>query len=232
MSSNGFENLPYGEIWRVLVEAGKRGAHEEGHKLTRVAGRGMSNVWVAEKNGKKVKAAIRTTRDRWIAFQPVDGGKRWKTLDDVEVVIVVAVDSKDDPQNVEVYMLPAIEVRHRFEEAFTARTEAGQVPTDNFGMWVCLDHDPRGLAASIGSGITEKFRPIAVYSIASLLASHEDIEAKRAEEEDAVNEDTKETNLPPRLTSIGDIMAWARVRIAELASVNPEAVKLDLKIEY
>ena len=39
-------------------------------------------------------ASVRTTRDRWIAFPPLDGGTRWKTLDDVELVLVAAVDEE------------------------------------------------------------------------------------------------------------------------------------------
>jgi hypothetical protein len=226
------DTLTYGEFWRMLVEAGKRGAHETGYELTRVAGRGMSNVWVAEKNGKKVKASIRTTRDRWIAFQPLDSGKRWKTLDDVDVVIVAAVDSKEAPTNIEVYMLPGVEVRSRFDAAFAARNDAGQTPTDNFGMWVNLDNDTRRLPASVGSGIAEKFEPIAVYPIASLLALN-DGENEMTVDDVAVEDDTDtERQNPRRFTSIGDVMFWARSQIAELAHVSPEAVKLDLKIEY
>ena len=60
--------------------AAKKGAESQGLALSRVPGRGLANVWKAEKGGKKQLASIRTTRDRWIAFQPLEYGKKWKTL--------------------------------------------------------------------------------------------------------------------------------------------------------
>ena len=99
-------------------DAAKKGAEAEGYTLTRVPGRGLSNVWNVQRERKTQTAAIRTTRDRSIAFSPLKHGKKWKTLDDVEVVIVAVVDSKEDPQQVEVYIFPANEVRPRFEAAY------------------------------------------------------------------------------------------------------------------
>ena len=72
----------------------------------------------------------------------------------VQVVIVAAVDLREAPENVEVYVFPAEEVRKRFDAAYAARTQAGQVVRNNFGMWVGLDQDERGIPASVGSGIT------------------------------------------------------------------------------
>lgn len=225
------ENLADGQRRRFLVEAAKRGAHDAGYHLSRVPGRGLSNVWNIEKDGRTIRAAIRTTRDRWIAFPPFDGGTRWRTLSDVEAVIVAAVDDKDEPRHVQVYIFPAAAVRERFDAAYAARTRAGHVQKDGFGMWVGIDHDPRGIAASVGSGIVEKFRPIAVYSVASLLAADAGQEGSQVADA-AADADDVEPPQAPRLATIGEVMSWARGRIAELAGVRPEAVKLDLKVEY
>jgi hypothetical protein len=138
--------------------------------LDRVPGRGLSNIWTITKNGKSQKASIRTTRDRWFAFPPLDNSKKWKTLDEVDTVIVAAVDDRHDPENVEVYIFPATEVRERFNAAFAARTGAGQTVRINFGMWVGLDQDTRKIPASVGSGIVDQYQPVAVFPIVDLIA--------------------------------------------------------------
>ena len=38
-------------------------------------------------------------------------------------------------------------------------------------MWVGLDHDPRGLPVSAGSGIADNHKPVAVYPIEALLSA-------------------------------------------------------------
>jgi hypothetical protein len=227
--ANRFDALPSAIRWRVLVDAGKQAAREQGYLLSRVPGRGLSNVWSLKKDGKSQLASLRTTRDRWIAFPPLKRGTKWKTLDDVELVVIAAVDSKEDPKNVEVYIFPAEEVRKRFNAAYAARAKAGQVIRDDFGMWVALDADMRGIAASVGSGIVEHFKRVATYSIDALLSSRPD-QSTDAEEEALIDDGPMEESARP--STIAEVMAWARERVAEIAGVRVEAVKLDLKVEY
>ncbi len=216
----------------LMVKAAKRAAEAARYSLNRVPGRGLSNVWNVEKEGMTLKAAIRTTRDRSIAFPPLASGSRWKTLSDVDLVIVAAVNVKDDPSKIEVYFFPALEVRKRFDAAYAARTQAGQLHKDNFGMWVPMDHDQRGIASSIGSGIAGKFKPVAVYTIESLLDTSDDHADTESGGPAVDAEDTElEAAEPLRLSTIGEVMAFARVKIADLAGVRLEAVKLDLKLE-
>ncbi|RWO40430.1 MAG: hypothetical protein EOS11_19710 [Mesorhizobium sp.] len=231
--SNQLDGLSETVKWRLLVEAAKKGAESQGYALTRVPGRGLSNIWSITKNGKTQTASIRTTRDRWFAFPPLRGGTKWKTLDDVEVVIVATVDSKDDPENVEVYIFPADEVRARFNAAYAARIKSGQKTKDNFGMWVALDHDDRRTATSVGSGIVEKYKQVAKYPITDLLKARPDHEVLDGRD-DADEEETRggiEVE-QTRFSTIAEVMAWARTAVAEIAGVRDEAVKLDLKIEY
>jgi hypothetical protein len=59
------------------------GAKKAGYALKRQPGRGLSNTWEVTKDGEAKIASVRTTRDRWIAFPPLDGGpagKRWMML--------------------------------------------------------------------------------------------------------------------------------------------------------
>lgn len=232
--TNRLNGLPETQKWHLLVNAALKAIEADGYTISRVPGRGLSNIWNVEKNGKKQVAAVRTTRDRWIAFPPLEGGKKWKTLSDVDLVVVAAVDSKEDPQNVEVYLFPADDVRKRFNEAYAARTKAGQVHKDNYGMWVALDKDKRGIASSVGSGIIDHYKRIANYSIDALLsdAEVEEDDAELAVEEHAEERAEAESAPVRGPSTIGEVMNFARRRIAEVAGVRPEAVKLDLKIEY
>lgn len=211
-----------------MVDAAKNAMEAQGYTLARVPGRGLSNIWNITKNGKTQAASIRTTRDRYIAFPPLESGTKWKTLDDVEMVIVATVDSKENPENVEVYLFPADDVRKRFNAHYAARSKNGQTIQDNFGMWVGLDRDDRGLASSVGTGILEHYKQIAVYSIADLLAT----KPHDVADDEETTSDTAEGPAAPDISTIADVMAWARGRVAELAGVQIEAVKLDLKIEY
>ncbi|WP_420967904.1 hypothetical protein [Bradyrhizobium sp. B120] len=211
--------------WHLMVQAAKRGAEAEGYTLDRVPGRGLSNIWNITKDGKTQKASIRTTRDRWFAFPPLENGAKWKTLDEVEVVIVAAVDDRDEPENVEVYIFPAAEVRKRFDAAFASRTGAGQTVRTNFGMWVSLDHDARNIPASAGSGIIDKYKAVAVFPIPDLLAGAEPAAAAALEEVEADTvEDMGALDNDPPLT-----IAEAKRRLALTFGVTPANIKITVE---
>lgn len=238
MSNDWNKLTPSARMYRVLVHAAKMGALESGYQLTRKPGRGLSNVWELKKAGSTKAASIRTTRDRWFAFPPLDNGKKWKTLDDVELVIVSAVDDKESPKEAQVYIFDAAEVRERFNEAYKARAAAGQVLKDNFGMWVALNDPKRGLPADKGSGLADKFKPVARYNIASLMADEASIGVESSEMESleiesaGFDEGTAGRAAAPQFDTIAEVMAWARDCVAQLAGVGIEAVKLDLKVQY
>jgi hypothetical protein len=225
--------------WRLMVSAGKRAAEEQGYKLVRRPGRGLSNIWdLTDREGRKSSVCIRTTMDRWYAFPPLDGGKRWKTLDDVERVLVVSVDDVDTAKAIEVYEFPAEEVRKRFDESYSARMEAGHTVRDNFGMWVALDKWDESGASRVGSGIIEQYPAIARYPLADLLReveaeapATEDIEDAVAVADDQVEAVREPHADRPSPQTIADVIRYARERIAQIAGVSPDAVKLDLKLE-
>ena len=215
-------------MWRVLVDAAKRGAVEAGYEIiTRQPGRGLSNVWDLKKGGKTQAASFRTTRDRWIAFPPLEGGKKWKTLDDVELVVVATVDSKENPKNAQVYVLPASDVRDRFVASRAARIKNGHTVRDDFGMWVNLDADHRDTASAVGSGIVQKYSPVATYVLDVLFQ-----EMTSVHSDDGDTAITEPDDEKAQLVTISDVMTWARERVADIAGVRVEAVKLDLKVEY
>ena len=215
-----------------MVLAAKSAAEEAGYKLVRRPGRGLSNIYDVTRNDETKTACIRTTRDTHIAFPPLEGGSKWRTLDEVDLVIVATVNDRENPTNVLVYVFPANEVRRRFNAAYAARKENGQVMRDGFGMWVSLGIDDRGLASSVGSGIVEKYKPIAIYSISDLRSTQV---ADVGDNEDLAKS-IEETAVAPAIDSgprtITDVVEWARRRIAEIAGTRIEAIKLDLRIEY
>jgi hypothetical protein len=213
--------------WHLMVEGAKRGAEAQGYTLDRVPGRGLSNVWVITKSGKSQKASIRTTRDRWIAFPPLENGKKWKTLDEVDVVIVATVDDRDDPKNVEVYIFPAADVRKRFDASYAARVAAGLTMRNNFGMWVALDPKNRNSPADVGTGIVNHYKPVAIIPVADLLAgaqggvvSDEEVtELASAEEAPA-----EEIDNDPPLT-----IPEAKRRLALTLGLKPENIKITVE---
>lgn len=210
--------------WRLMVNAAKRAAEESGYSLERLPGRGLSNIWNLEKDGRVQTTSIRTTRDRWIAFPPLQKGKKWKTLDDVELVLVASVDSKESPEKVEVYMFDADDVRERFNSAYSARIKAGNSVRDNFGMWINLDTDERGLPASVGSGLGSEHEPLAVYSIASLVESVSDA--------DMGSDGPADTETTPLIRAEQELpltIAEAKRRLADTLGVDPSAIKITVE---
>ena len=216
--SSHFNDMTSSESWQLLVNTAIRALTEAGYVPQRQPGRGRANVWTIEEGGRQQRVSVRTTRDRWFAFPPLDNGTKWKTLDDVDIVVVAAVDDSNEPNRIEVYRFDANEVRKRFDAAYSARIGAGQSEPDNFGMWVGLDVDSRGLPSSVGSGLASEYPPIAVYSLDQLIPENRDA-APDGED------------LEPSPGTIAAVMKQARGRIAALSGVNIAAVKLSCSIE-
>ncbi|RYE69523.1 MAG: hypothetical protein EOP17_03265 [Rhizobiaceae bacterium] len=214
--------------WRLLVAAAIEGATRSGYALKRQPGRGLSNTWEVTKDGEAKIASVRTTRDRYIAFPPLEGGKRWKTLDGADLVLVSAVDDPANPQNVDVYLFPADVVRQRFDASYAARIEHGHTVRDNFGMWIMLDVGDDQIASQVGSGLAVDYPAIARFSIDELegaaVAPASVTEAAALEPEDT-------DGASPAFTTVAEVLASSRSEIARLTGMPLEAIKLDLKIE-
>lgn len=217
--------------WRLMVRAALEGARQSGYDMKRQPGRGLSNTYEMTKDGVTKVASVRTTRDRWIAFPPLDGGTRWKTLDDADLVLVSAVDDRLNPQNVEVYLFPADEVRERFDASYAARIESGHVVREDYGMWVLLDAGDPGVVSQVGSGLAEKYPPIAHFTIDELEVGVEPAVGQMVKEAVAEPEpEASPASGQPALKTVADVLAFARERIAKLTGMPAEAIKLDLKM--
>lgn len=215
--------------WRLMVGAAIEGAKRIGYELKRQPGRGLSNTYDAIKDGKTLTVSVRTTRDRWFAYQPVEGGTRWKTLDEVELVLVSAVDDPADPRNVDVYLFPADEVRKRFDASYAARSGNGNTMRDGFGMWVKLDAGDPSVPSQVGAGLADDYPAIARFSLDELEASA----TLQVVEEMPValqEEASQEEAGGPALSTVADVLTFARERIAELTRMPADAIKLDLRM--
>ena len=222
--SNRLKDMGESLAWKLMVGAALRGAADNGFSMVRKPGRGLSNTWELTKEGKTHTASVRTTRDRWFAFPPLKSGTKWKTLDDVDLVLVSAVDDRHNPQNVDVYLFPADEVRRRFDNAYSARIAAGHTVRDNYGMWVMLDKGDPTVTTQVGSGLAADYPPIARFSIDELQETTDEtdrqVDSAAPEVMDEIEPET-----------VGEVLAWARTQIARLSGVSTESIKLGLRIE-
>lgn len=142
----------------------------------------------------------------------VAAGTKWKTLDDVELVSVATVDSKDASE-VEVYLFPADEVRQRFNAAsYAARAKDGQSIKDNelgVGSTAMIAASPP-VSARASSNTTN---PSA--SMRSPICSPSNPSADDEEPGQAADE----ILALPTLSTIADVMAGNAPRRAQPAGV-------------
>lgn len=225
---NRLKKMGESASWKLLIRAAQKGAENAGYTMKRLPGRGLSNTWDVTKDGKTQKACIRTTRDRWMAFPPLKGGRTWKTLSDMDLVLCAAVDDRENPQNVDVYLFPADEVRKRFDASYAARADDGQVLRDGYGMWVMLDKGDDQVPSKVGHGLAVDYPAIDRFTIDELeseLGSASNTEVSEPEAEVLAREEA-----PTPLATVAEVLSFARQRIAELTGMPMETIKLDLKM--
>ncbi|CUH48960.1 hypothetical protein [Ruegeria atlantica] len=150
-------------ITRALRDAAVKAAEAAGYTVSRQTGvgRGPNQRLVLEEDGKTKTAALRTSRDFWVAFPP-DGNGGWKTLDDVDTVLLAINDDYDNPTKATTWLLDADKVRDCFNERAAVMTERGQTLRAGMGVWVSaypLASDDHHVA---GSGMVKGVLPLAV----------------------------------------------------------------------
>lgn len=229
---NRLKEMGESASWHLLVGAALKGAKGAGYSMKRQPGRGLSNTYEMAKGGKVQIASVRTTRDRAIAFPPLDGGKKWKTLDAADLVLVAAVDDRINPQNVDVYLFPADEVRKRFNASYAARIEQGHIVKDNYGMWITLDEGDDEVPSQVGHSLALDYPRLARYTIDELEAEL-DPELRKMADEAKVVEEEREAPTPsesPKLDTVADVLTFAREKIGQLTGMPIDTIKLDLKM--
>lgn len=227
--TNRLKDMGETASWRLMVGAALEGAKAAGYSMKRQPGRGLSNTYEMTKDGTTQIASVRTTRDRFIAFPPLDGGKKWKTLDTADLVLVSAVDDPADPQNVDVYLFPGEEVRKRFDASYAARIQNGHTVRDDFGMWVMIDEGDDAIISQVGHSLAVEYPAIAHFSIDELEAGLAPESTQMAAE--AAPELKEEVALDTfALSTVADVLTFAREKIAVLTGIPADAIKLDLKM--
>jgi len=151
-----------------LFAIGVQALEKNGWKVEREQGSGKSSVRRITKNGKSMLVAIRTTQDTWIAFPRTEGDKSWRTLDDVDAVVPVSVDDRENPKFAKVHLIDGDEVRARFNRAYKARMDAKHSIPVGRGVWVSLyRHEAKDPVSHVGAGMGIKFPPIATVPLSS-----------------------------------------------------------------
>lgn len=179
---------------KQLFMIGEQWLESQGYTVAR-AGMGKGSVRrISKKGSKSLLAAIRTTRDGHIAFDPKpDVG--FSTLDEVEVVIAVASDDWEspnpkNPKNAFVHHFDAEVLRRdHFNRARDARTAAGKPPAVGIGMWLALyrNENPTHVG-TIGYGFGNKYPPVQKVSLAETAHPVQETVEERVEERTADHE--------------------------------------------
>ncbi len=231
--ANRLKKMGESASWHLMVGAALKGAKEAGFAMKRQPGRGLSNTYEMTKDGKTQIASVRTTRNRNIAFPPLEGGAKWKTLDTADVVLVSAVDDRDDPQNVDVYLFPGDEVRKRFDASYAARMAEGHTVQDNWGMWITLDKGDDQVVSQVGHSLAIDYPRIARFTIDELKAELDlGVRKKDDETPDAEEEGVRPERMAegPKVNTVAEVLTFAREKIASLTGMPVETIKLDLKM--
>jgi hypothetical protein len=193
-----------------LFEIGIETLEAQGYVVNRVPGSGKSSVRQITKDGESKVVSIRTTQDQAIAFPRLKDDSGWKTLDEVDMVVAVSVDDRDDPRNGKVHLLDGDEMRDRFDQAYKARLKAGQQIPLGRGVWLGLYRRYDGKRVRlVGAGAGLDHKPVAVVPLA------------RA---DADDDSTIEHALPATLS-----IAQAKRLLATSLGVEESSIKITVE---
>jgi hypothetical protein len=203
------------QLFGIAVQA----LQNEGYAVERVPGSGKSSVRRITKNGKSRVVTIRTSQDTWIAFPRTEGDKKWRTLDEVDAVVPVSVDDRENPRFAKVHLIDGDEVRARFNRAYKARMDAKHSIPVGRGVWVSLYHrEANDPVSHVGAGMGLKFLPIATVPLSSA-----QIAAAVAE----VDQDAQPTELPVEEAPLS--IAEAKRRLALAFGVTPANIKITVE---
>lgn len=161
--ANIFEDPKKASRKTQLFEAGIHALENDGWKVEKIPGFGKGSVRKITKGSQERIVSIRTTQDQWIAFPRNDAGDAWVTLSDVDAVVAVSVDDKENPRFAQVHLIEGDEMRARFDRAYQARIKAGHsVPKKRRGIWISLyDEEASSPVSRVGAGAGIAHKPIA-----------------------------------------------------------------------
>lgn len=190
---------------RKLFSMGESALEQAGWRVERIQGIGKSSVRRITKGSERHTVSIRTTQDCWIAFPRNDEDNGWVTLDDVDYVVAVTVDEKDDPKRGLVFMIDGDEMRERFDRTYRARLDAGHTIPVGRGVWVSMFvEEDLAAPSTVGGGIALNRKPLA-----SVLLGDDDLDEPVDQPDEAPM-----------------TIAEAKRRLAQSLGVDPEKIKI------
>lgn len=190
---------------RKLFSMGETALEQAGWRVERIQGIGKSSVRRIAKGSERHTVSIRTTQDCWIAFPRNDEDNGWVTLDDVDYVVAVTVDEKDNPKKGLVFMIDGDEMRERFNRTYRARLDAGHTIPVGRGVWVSMFvEEDLAAPSTVGGGIALNRKPLA-----SVLLGDDDLDEPADQPDEAPM-----------------TIAEAKRRLAQSLGVAPEKIKI------
>lgn len=190
---------------RKLFSMGETALEQAGWRVERIQGIGKSSVRRITKGSERHTVSIRTTQDCWIAFPRNEEDNGWVTLDDVDYVVAVTVDEKDDPKRGLVFMIDGDEMRERFDRTYRARIDAGHTIPVGRGVWVSMFvEEDLAAPSTVGGGIALNRKPLA-----SVLLGDDDLDEPVDQPDEAPM-----------------TIAEAKRRLAQSLGVDPEKIKI------
>lgn len=134
-----------------------------------------------------------------------DEDNGWVTLDDVDYVVAVTVDEKDNPKKGLVFMIDGDEMRERFNRTYRARLDAGHTIPVGRGVWVSMFvEEDLAAPSTVGGGIALNRKPLA-----SVLLGDDDLDEPADQPDEAPM-----------------TIAEAKRRLAQSLGVDPEKIKI------
>ncbi|MCK1575742.1 hypothetical protein IVB09_30250 [Bradyrhizobium sp. 174] len=204
----------------ALFGAAITALEQDGWKVERVAGSGKSSVRRITKGAVSKTISIRTTQDRSIAFPRAAGDRGWRTLDEVDAVVAASVDDRMNPKFANIHLLDGDEMRDRFNRTYAARKAADHVIPVGRGVWLSLyATESKSPVHLVGAGAGLAHPPFAKVPL--------DADRMTASDDDAPDDDGL-----VQASTVNEVMAVARERLASLLGVATSAIKLELKVEY
>lgn len=144
-----------------LFEIGIQTLEGAGYDVERAPGVSKSSVRQIAKGGRTQRVAIRTTQDRWLSFPRNEDDTGWGTLEDVDLVMVVSVDSAENPRFGLVHLFDQADITARFDRALEARRLAGRRDPASHGLWISLYQEESEEPSLVGAGAGVASPPIA-----------------------------------------------------------------------
>lgn len=160
--TNIFQSPAKQSMRDTLLAAGYDAVGQAGWMIEKVPGVGKSSVRRLRRGSESLLASFKSTQDTWLAFSRTPDDNAWSTLEDVDVVVVISVDDRDDPKFANVHLIDRQDLVSRFDRAYRARLAADHKIPIGRGVWISLYEDEKQSPVNlIGAGVGNRVPPLA-----------------------------------------------------------------------